>query len=425
MQAESFYRRPLPSPLVPFSSPQGRVLFREALAAGTMEGYFPLAEQFHTQAEPAFCGLGTLVIVLNALAIDPGRAWRGPWRWYSEELLDCCRPLEVVRREGVTLDDFACLARCNGASAQVHRSPPFASEAPGLHAGARPEHAFEARFRDALRQAACAPEGSHLVAAYDRAGLGQTGSGHYSPVAGWHEALDLVLLLDVARFKYPPHWVPVPVLLSAMQTADPATGRPRGYVLLARAGAAGRSLCSVSCSGRPFSEILGRLRTALTSALQQAAPRSPAEAVQVLVRHLPEEAAELVTLYTDTLGGELEPQHRALLQELMRGIRTLELYRVIVEAVEGPAREAPAVRRWRADGAAPAERAALLLLVLPPELLLPLPAALREPLEAQRAALALPEGLRGEVEWLRTQVQELERRCCEAGSPLTEAGTRS
>lgn len=29
-----------------------------------MAGYFPLAEQFHTQAEPAFCGLGTYLIVI-------------------------------------------------------------------------------------------------------------------------------------------------------------------------------------------------------------------------------------------------------------------------------------------------------------------------------------------------------------------------
>jgi hypothetical protein len=35
-------------------------------------------------------------MVLNALAIDPQRIWKGPWRWFSEELLDCCSPLEVL-----------------------------------------------------------------------------------------------------------------------------------------------------------------------------------------------------------------------------------------------------------------------------------------------------------------------------------------
>src|SRR5690349_7027833 len=105
----SFYKRPLPEELVPFSSDEGRALFREALADGTMEGFFALAEQFHTQSDPAFCGLGTLVVVLNALAIDPQRPWKGAWRWFAEEHLDCCLPIEDVRARGVTLAQLSCL----------------------------------------------------------------------------------------------------------------------------------------------------------------------------------------------------------------------------------------------------------------------------------------------------------------------------
>jgi hypothetical protein len=35
-----------------------------------------------------------------------------------------------------------------------------------------------------------------------------------------------------ARFKYPPHWVPLPMLYEAMGAIDPATGQPRGYLRL-------------------------------------------------------------------------------------------------------------------------------------------------------------------------------------------------
>lgn len=59
------------------SSADGRKLFREALIEGNMENYFRLAEQFRTQDDPAFCGISTLTMVLNALAIDPGRTWKG------------------------------------------------------------------------------------------------------------------------------------------------------------------------------------------------------------------------------------------------------------------------------------------------------------------------------------------------------------
>src|SRR5215813_5260972 len=119
---QTLYRRPLPAEAIAFSSAEGRQLFAEALASRGLEGYFPLAEQFHTQSDPAFCGLGSLVVALNALAIDPGRLWKGPWRWFSEDLLDCCVPLEHVRERGLDMDELACLARCNGADVQAFRA---------------------------------------------------------------------------------------------------------------------------------------------------------------------------------------------------------------------------------------------------------------------------------------------------------------
>ena len=57
-----------------------------------------------TQDEPAFCGLASLAMVLNALAIDPRRAWKGPWRWFHEQMLDCCQPLSQVLQTGIVLD---------------------------------------------------------------------------------------------------------------------------------------------------------------------------------------------------------------------------------------------------------------------------------------------------------------------------------
>ena len=42
----------------------------------------------------------------------------------------------------------------------------------------------------------------------------------------------MVLIMDVARFKYPPHWIPLPLLHQSMQVVDPETGKSRGYMLL-------------------------------------------------------------------------------------------------------------------------------------------------------------------------------------------------
>ena len=119
----SLYRRVLPSPpAVDFTSADGKRLFSEALEGGTMEGFFGLSSCFKTQSEPAFCGLASLAVVLNALAIDPGRRWKGPWRWFDESMLDCCEPLDKVKAEGISFGKVACLAHCSGADVESFRA---------------------------------------------------------------------------------------------------------------------------------------------------------------------------------------------------------------------------------------------------------------------------------------------------------------
>ena len=55
-----WHRRLLPEIAIPFSSDKGKRLFREALLTDGLHGYFSLAETFHTQVEPSYCGPGTL-----------------------------------------------------------------------------------------------------------------------------------------------------------------------------------------------------------------------------------------------------------------------------------------------------------------------------------------------------------------------------
>ena len=74
-----------------------------------------------------------------------------------------------------------------------------------------------------------------LVLSYSRKVLGQTGDGHFSPVGGYHPERDLVLILDTARFKYPPHWVSLRLIWDAMLALDKSTGesvRKNIYLIL-------------------------------------------------------------------------------------------------------------------------------------------------------------------------------------------------
>eukprot|EP00322_Chrysochromulina_rotalis_P006383 CAMPEP_0115839904 /NCGR_PEP_ID=MMETSP0287-20121206/6497_1 /TAXON_ID=412157 /ORGANISM="Chrysochromulina rotalis, Strain UIO044" /LENGTH=264 /DNA_ID=CAMNT_0003293501 /DNA_START=105 /DNA_END=899 /DNA_ORIENTATION=- len=222
---KSVHRRELPEALTAFSSDRGREYFREAMALGHMEPYFPLIEQFVTQEEPTFCGLGTLTMVMNALRIDPRRRWRddtGPgWRWWSDEMFptSCTGSLDRIRVAGVTMEEFARLASANGALVEMRRPT---DEGETLET-----------FRSAILTAASSSShSSFTVASFDRAALGQTGGGHFSPIGGYHAASDAALILDVARFKYPPYWVPLSRLWDAALEADEETGRSRGWFTL-------------------------------------------------------------------------------------------------------------------------------------------------------------------------------------------------
>merc|ERR1740121_358809 len=187
-----------------------------------MGSFFRLVEQFRTQDEPAFCGLSTLTMALNALNVDPGQTWKGPWRWFHESMLDCCEPLEVVKEKGISWPKFLCLARCNGVHADAHR--------------ARGDAGNLALFRRFVQEAVTQDIGAHteedasslkvLLVSYSRKTFNQTGDGHYSPIGGYHKdrnGNERVLILDVARFKYPPHWVPLDAMYESMQQQDKDT----------------------------------------------------------------------------------------------------------------------------------------------------------------------------------------------------------
>jgi len=227
-----FYKRVLPEGLLDFKGREGKRMFDEALHAGHLEAYFPLSEQFITQNEPAFCGMGSLAMVLNALGVDPLRPWKGPWRWFTEETLECCtKPLEVIRTKGITLDEFQEIAMCHGASSPIFRPGAVSLEqfrldliesVSGVKEGASPDESEDD------------PAG-HMVVSFWRPSLGQTGTGHFSPIAGYHAASDHALVLDVARFKYPSYWVPVEKLWEAMKFVDEDTGMSRGYTVVKEA----------------------------------------------------------------------------------------------------------------------------------------------------------------------------------------------
>eukprot|EP00818_Percolomonas_sp_WS_P005462 CAMPEP_0117436742 /NCGR_PEP_ID=MMETSP0759-20121206/1164_1 /TAXON_ID=63605 /ORGANISM="Percolomonas cosmopolitus, Strain WS" /LENGTH=429 /DNA_ID=CAMNT_0005228351 /DNA_START=364 /DNA_END=1654 /DNA_ORIENTATION=+ len=163
--------------------------------------------------------------------------------------------------------EFACIARCNGARVQVWRDGQRlirrdkGEQQPKEDASPKDESSKQTvsssnedvltsieHFRMHIRNSCAVScqrtpgcESGFIAVSYDRSVLGQTGSGHFSPIGAYHEGdpeknePDRVLILDCARFKYPPHWCTVQDLYDAMNTIDPDTGAKRGWAIISRA----------------------------------------------------------------------------------------------------------------------------------------------------------------------------------------------
>jgi glutathione gamma-glutamylcysteinyltransferase len=231
IQGPSFHKRPLPNNLIALSSKEGKEMFREAFEEGTLESYFPLAEQFITQSDPSYCSLSTLAMVLNALNFDPKKIWKGSWRWFSEEMLHCestsvCgHSEEKIKKLGMDFHEFESLASCRGVKIKAFRACPLSTTKCS-------SYKYQ-EFHDLVNKISRNDKNDiFLVVNFSRKQLGQTGDGHYSPIGAFHMKKGYVLVLDVARFKYPPYWVKIQDMWDAMAVNDKATNQPRGYFLI-------------------------------------------------------------------------------------------------------------------------------------------------------------------------------------------------
>ena len=212
---------PLPAGLTDLSSPQGETFFRES---GALEAYFPIAANFVTQKTQAYCGVASIVMVLNALgAPAPSTPEYLPYRTFTQDNLldestDAILPRAVLARQGMTLDQLGGLLALHPVAVEVH------------HAADGGLDAFRAAARDYL-----AAKDHFVVVNYQRKVLGELIGGHISPLAAYDEKADRFLILDVARYKYPPVWVKASDLFDAMNTPDAANdNKTRGYVLIAK-----------------------------------------------------------------------------------------------------------------------------------------------------------------------------------------------
>lgn len=319
MAMAGLYRRILPSPpAIDFASTEGKKLFIEAIQKGTMEGFYRLISYFQTQSEPAYCGLASLSMVLNSLSIDPGRKWKGPWRWFDESMLDCCEPLEKVKEKGISFGKLVCLAHCAGAKVEAFRTNQRTID----------------DFRKYVMRCVTSDD-CHMISSYHRGVFQQTGTGHFSPIGGYHAEKDMALILDVARFKYPPHWVPLTLLWEAMDKVDGTTGQCRGFMLISRPHAEPGLLYTLSCKHESWVGIAKYLMDEVPLLMKSEDVKDVKKVLTVVFTSLPSNFGEFINWIAEVRRREdgdqnISQEEKARLtlkEEVLKQVQETNLYK--------------------------------------------------------------------------------------------------
>jgi hypothetical protein len=212
---------PLTPNLINFNSDVGKKLLIESKSR---EDFFPLSMQFVTQVNQAYCGVASIIMVLNSLGIEaPESAQYKPYRVFTQEnffnnkATQQVISADVVSRQGMTLEEMGRLINSYGAKVKVY-------------------HASNSNIDEFRKLAALNlnQEENFVLVNYLRREIGQEKGGHISPIAAYNAPSDRFLILDVSRYKYPPVWVKTTDLWKAMNTQDSTSGKSRGFVFVSR-----------------------------------------------------------------------------------------------------------------------------------------------------------------------------------------------
>ena len=213
---------PLPQNLVGSATDAGEALL---LGSESHEAYFPLASNFLTQKNQAFCGVASMVMVLNSMNLPaPAVPEFDPYKTFTQDnVLDsrteAVLPVETIMKQGITLDQLGALLALQPVNVVVR------------HAADSSLDEFRSKAQEYL-----AKPNQFVVINYLRKAIGQEKGGHISPLAAYDLDTDRFLILDVARYKYPPVWVKAAELFAAMNTQDSDNeNKTRGFILISKA----------------------------------------------------------------------------------------------------------------------------------------------------------------------------------------------
>ncbi len=201
--------------------------------------FFLIMSGMDTQINQAYCGAATVAAIINSLRYitKPGEADDGidipvdkiyaqhPYAT-QKDIFNSCTEKTVIKHTGggfgqdgiltppygLSMGQVANLLKCHLKST---KSRDWTVTTQYVDA----THQTVGKLRFDLKNALQDPF-SRVLVNYNRTAVGQSGGGHWSPIGSYSEKLDMFLLLDVAKYKFPPTWIPTERLFEGLATVD-------------------------------------------------------------------------------------------------------------------------------------------------------------------------------------------------------------
>ncbi|MEO6018554.1 MAG: phytochelatin synthase family protein [Polaromonas sp.] len=211
---------PIPVDLFPLTHPVGQQRLKESSYS---QAYWGLANYFETQRNQAFCSVASSVIALNALGVPrPVNSQYPDFVFFTQDSFfskidPALADPKAVSVEGMTMEQLVKVLAA------------FPIKVTSRSGSDMSIDDFRNAMKDNLRYS-----DRVVLLNFDRKSLNEVGGGHWSPLAAYHPASDSVLVMDVARYKYPPLWVSVRELFAGSQTVDTVSGKSRGIVVISK-----------------------------------------------------------------------------------------------------------------------------------------------------------------------------------------------
>jgi glutathione gamma-glutamylcysteinyltransferase len=270
-KTEYLYKVKEPTEGINYISAESKKLFLQSLQNNMANPFFELSDQFTTQTYGSYCGPTNILIILNAMGIDPGSTIFRNWKWYNENNIHAC-DIKSVYDHGMPITDMKYILEKNKVRTLLYRpicdinyninnvvDISVLSDKSKFNNFILYEDICSFKYstikniylKNAVEKgdnfvlynlvdenffricilASALYNNFYILCNIHRSQLGQEGGGHYLPIMAYNINYDYILLFDCARFKYNSRWHKVKTVFEAQNGKDRVTNLSRGFIV--------------------------------------------------------------------------------------------------------------------------------------------------------------------------------------------------